>query len=450
MSKNTRSVASSDHSWMKLYAAVAALPLVLTACGGGGGGGGAPTPPTTPTPAPTPTPTPSPSPSPTAPSLTITPSDTVTWQGGTAITLTAAVSNSTDTPTWSLTGSGSLSASSGTAIQYLPPTSGLAANTTVTISATVPGATAQTVTITLTVNRVAGLSWSDVSANNIGNLLAVDYADNTFVAVSDTGDALASTNATTWTPVPLFTSNVSTDHFRATAIGHLGTTAVAVGSISPTPYTSSTGTAAYSTNGTTWAMASLPAGATPLHGLIVGTAKVIGLGEGGHIYSTTDGHSWSAVATVTGVPNINAGAFGKGKYVGVADAGYIVASTDGSSWLAGQVVVVSGTARNLTGVAWTGTQFVAVGDSGTITTSPDGAAWSALKTSAISGTLRAVGVSPTGEIVVVGDNGIETSEDGNTWTQRSTTTAAALNGVVFGNNAFVAVGASSAIKTSSN
>ena len=445
MSKNTRSVASSDHSWMKLYAAVAALPLVLTACGGGGGGG-SPTPPATPTPAPSPTPTPSPS----SPALTITPSDTVTWQGGPSITLTAALTNSTDTPTWTLTGAGSLSATTGTSIQYVPPTSGLAANTTVTISATVPGATAQTVTITLTLTRVAGLSWTDATATSIGNLLAVDYADNTFVAISDTGDALASTNAVTWTPVPLFSSNVSTDHFRANAIAHLGSTAVAVGSISPTPYTTSTGTAAYSTNGTTWTMGSLPAGATPLHGLIVGTAKIIGLGEGGHVYSTTDGHSWSAVTTITGVQNINAGAFGKNKYVGVGDAGYIIASGDGSSWLAGQVVVVGGTPRNLTSVAWTGTQFVAVGDTGTITTSTDGAAWSAPKTSAISGTLRAVSVSPTGEIVVVGDNGIETSEDGNTWTKRSTTTAAALNGVAFGNNAFVAVGASSAIKTSSN
>jgi hypothetical protein len=448
MSNNTRSNASSDHSWMKLYAAVAVLPLVLTACGGGGGGGGAPTPPATPTPAPTPTPTPSPSPS--APSLTVTSSDTATFQGGASITLTATVANSTDTPTWTLSGPGSLSASSGTSIQYVPPTSGLAANTTVTISAALTGATTQTVTLTLTVNRLAGMSWTDVTASSIGNLLAVDYADNTFVAISDSGDALASTNAVTWTPVPLFSSNVSTDHFKANAIAHLGSTAVAVGSISPTPYTTSTGTAAYSTNGTTWTMASLPSGSTPLHGLIIGTARIIGLGEGGHVYSTTDGHSWQAVTTITGPQTINAGAFGNGRYIGVGNAGYIVASSDGSAWQAGQVVVVGGTARNMYGVTWTGSQFVAVGDSGTITTSTDGSAWSAPKTSAITGTLRAVSVSSTGEIVVVGDNGIETSEDGNTWTARSTTTAAALNGVAYGNNQFVAVGASSAIKTSSS
>ena len=127
-----------------------------------------------------------------------------------------------------------------------------------------------------------------------------------------------------------------------------------------------------------------------------------------------------------------------------------MASSDGSAWQAGQVVVVNGTPRNLYGVAWTGSQFVAVGDNGTITTSSDGSAWSGLKNSAISGTLRAVGVSSAGEIVVVGDNGIETSQDGNTWTARSTPTPAALAGVAFGNNTFVAVGASSAIKTSSS
>jgi photosystem II stability/assembly factor-like uncharacterized protein len=51
--------------------------------------------------------------------------------------------------------------------------------------------------------------------------------------------------------------------------------------------------------------------------------------------------------------------------------------------------------------------------------------------------------------VIVGDNGIETSEDGVHWTAQDPAGAAALNDVIFGSGKFVAVGANSAIKTSS-
>ncbi len=75
-------------------------------------------------------------------------------------------------------------------------------------------------------------------------------------------------------------------------------------------------------------------------------------------------------------------------------------------------------------------------------------AWSALQTSALTGSLRSVSVSSGGVIVVVGDNGIETSTDGIIWTARNASGVAALSGVTFANSEFVAVGASSAIKTS--
>jgi len=441
MSKDAGSVASSDYSWVKLYAAVAALPLALVACGGGGGG--------TSTPPQSPPPSPSPAPTPSSPTLTVTPSSTVTTQGGATVTLTATVTNSTDTPTWTLTGPGSLSASSGSSVVYTPPAAGsLTANTTVTIAAALTGATTQSVKLTITVSAVAGLSWSNVSASASGNLTAVDFADSRFVAVSDQGSALASADAATWTPVTLFTSNVSTDHFKAYSIGHLNNTYVAAGATSPSPYTTSSGAAAYSSDGMTWTMGALPAGATPIHGLIAGS-RLVGLGEGGHLYFSTDGHSWSALTTITGVGTLNSGVYGGGKYIAVGDSGYIAASADSVAWLAGKVVTSSGGAGiNLHGVTWTGTQYVAVGDNGAITTSPNGSAWSALKTSAITGTLRSVAVSSGGEIVVVGDNGIETSEDGNTWTSRDPAGAAALYGVTYASGRFVAVGASTAIKTS--
>jgi len=439
MSKAPGSVASSDHSWMKLFAAVAALPLALAACGGGGGGG-SPTPPQSPPPSPAPAP---------GPAITVTPSGTTTVQGGPAITLVAAVTGSTDTPTWTLSGPGTLSATSGTTITYTPPANGsITANTTVTIAAALTGATTQTVTLTVTVTALAGQNWNNATTSPIGNLLGVDFANSRFVAVSDQGAALASADGAAFTAVPLLTSNVSTDHFKAYSIGHLGSTMVAVGSISPTPYTTSSGASAWSTNGTTWTMGALPAGATPLHGVIAGT-RLVGLGEGGHLYSSTDGKSWSALTTISGVGTLNAGAYGNNRYVAVGDKGYIAASGDSVAWLAGQVVVVGGSPINLHGIAWTGTMFVAVGDNGLITTSKDGSAWTTPAKSAVTGALRAVSASSGGEIVIVGDNGIETSEDGVHWTSRDPSGAAALNGVTFAGGKFVAVGANSAIKTSS-
>lgn len=356
MSDNTGSVASNDRSWVKLFAAVAALPLALAACGGGGGGG-SPTPAPVP-PAPAPTPTPTPAPSPTA----------------------------------------------------------------------------------------AGINWANVSVATIGDLNGVDYADSTWVAVSGTGAAISSTDGATWTARTLFTSGASTDRLGANAIAHVGSNYVAVGSLSSAPYSSSSGIAAWSTDGVNWTMASTLSVGTPMHGVIGGT-KFIGLGEAGHIYSSPDGHTWTSVTAISGVPTLNAGVYGNGRYVAVGDAGWIATSTDGSAWAAGQVVKVNSAGVNLHGVTYTGTMYVAVGDNGLIATSTDGAAWTP-RTSALSGALRATAAGG-GEIVIVGDSGIETSEDGITWTARNASGVAVLKGAGFGNGKFAAVGTASAIKTSS-
>jgi hypothetical protein len=430
MSTHTGSGASSGHSWLRLYAAVAALPLALVACGGGGGGG-------SPTPAPAPVPTPAPSP---GASLVVTPSATTVAPGGAAITLTAVVSNSTDTPTWTLSGVGTLSAATGTSIQYIPPAAGtVSANTTVTISAALTGATTQTLGITLVVTPIAGLNWTSVTAASVGNLQGIDYAAGQYVAVSDTGAGLASADGVTWNPISVLAPAGAAN---ARAIAHIGNNFVAVGSAS------SNGAAAWSTDGVTWTMAGTTAVTTPLHGVIGGGTRFVGLGEGGHLYSSTDGHTWAALTAITGVGTLNSGVYGGGRYVAVGDGGYIAASSDSIAWLAGKVVVVGGAGVNMHGVTWTGTQYVAVGDNGVIAVSPDAAHWGP-STSKLTGTLRSVAAANPGEIVIVGDNGIETSEDGVTWTVRDAVGAPALSGVAFGNGKFAAVGTASAIRTSS-
>jgi photosystem II stability/assembly factor-like uncharacterized protein len=441
MTRKTGSGASHDAAWLRLYAAVAALPLVLTACGGGGGG--SPSAPLTPPPAPTPSPTPS-------ASISVTPSATTTAPNGAAVTLNAVVTGSTASPTWTLNGAGTLSATSGNVITYTPPDSeDFDSDATVIVSASLAGATTQSVSLSLTSLTIAGLNWANVVAPPAGTLQASDYAAGRYVAVSDTGAALTSPDATTWTMATALSSGVATDHFNARAIAHVGGTLVAAGSLSPAPYNTSTSAVATSTDGVTWTMTPTPAVTTPLHGLIASN-HFVGLGEGGHLYSSADGHTWAALATITGAGTFNAGLYAAPKYVAVGDAGYIAVSPDGSAWAASQVVVVGGSGVNLHGVAYDGTHYIVVGDNGTIATSTDGYAWTPVTTSALTGTLRSVAVSASGEIVVVGDSGIETSKDTTHWHVRDEAGAAALYNVRWLNGQFVAVGGSSAIKTSAH
>jgi hypothetical protein len=436
MSRNSGSGASHDAAWLRLYAAVAAMPLLLVACGGGGGGGDSPPP----------APTPAPSP---AAAISVTPSATTTSPNGAAITLNAAVTNSTATPTWTLTGAGTLSATSGSVITYTPPDSeDFDDAATVIVSASLTGGATQSVSLALTPVVIAGLNWTNVVAPAAGTLQAVDYAASRYVAVSNAGGALTSADATTWTAATVLSSGVTTDRFNALAIAHIGSTFVAAGSVSPAPYTAQAGAVATSTDGTTWTMAPTPAVTTPLHGLIA-SDHFIGLGESGHLYSSTDGRAWTSLATISGAPTFNAGVYSGSRYVIVGDSGYIGVSTNGNVWAATQVVTSAGVGIALHGVAFDGTHFIAVGDNGTIAISTDGHSWD-LSKSEVSGTLRSVAVSASGEIVAVGDNGIQTSKDAVHWHARDEAGAAALFGVGWVNNQFVAVGAASAIKTSTH
>ena len=414
--------------WMLAYAAVAMLPLALVGCGGGGGD------------------SPAPSPSPGG-SIVVTASASTTTPDASPIDLQAVVTNSTATPTWTLTGPGSLSATSGTTIQYVPPDSDVFDESgTATLSASLGNGVSQSVSITLTPIVVAGFNWTDISAPSVGNLQAVDYANGRYVAVSDEGDALTSTDAVTWTPTTVFSSAQASDHFDATAIVHMGNTFFAAGSLSPSPYTTATGALATSSDGVTWTMASAPTLAVPIQSMVVGP-KVIAMGKGGHVYSSTDGLTWASAVTLPGVTAMNSIVYASGKFVSVGDNGYIANSLNGVAWLSSQVIKVGGVGVNLHGVAYDGHEFVAVGDNGLIATSTDGSSW-APQTSVVTGTLRAVAVSTAGEIVIVGDAGIETSKDAVTWYPRDAGAAATINGLAFLNGRFVGVGDASAIKTS--
>jgi hypothetical protein len=431
MPKTSARFTSPNAGWIRCHAALPlALALALAACGGGGG--------SSPPSAPAGTP---------AATLVVTSSATTTMPNGASITLDAVVTNSTATPTWTLTGAGTLSTSSGGTVQYLPPDSEIFDQAgTVVVSASIAGAPSQSVTLTLTPVAIAGLTWTNVVATSIGSLQSVDFADGRYVAVSDQGSALTSADAATWTPAAVLSSGQPTDHFNAMSIAHIGSTLVAAGSVSPAPYTTSTGAIATSADGLAWTMASTPAITVPIHAVVVGP-HALALGDTGHIYSSSDGRSWALVTTIFGVGALNAGVYAANQYVTVGDGGYIAVSADGVTWAAGKVIIVGGTGINLHGVAYDGTKFIAVGDNGLIATSADGYSWFP-QTSALAGSLRSVAVSPAGELVIAGDAGIETSKDTVSWHLRDAVGAAALLDVAFLNGQFVAVGAASAIRTS--
>jgi hypothetical protein len=129
----------------------------------------------------------------------------------------------------------------------------------------------------------------------------------------------------------------------------------------------------------------------------------------------------------------------------VGDSGTMLFSTDGGdswgwwSW---------GLHNSLYGIAYGHYfTFVTVGASGAIITSSNGTVW----TRRLSGTVKdLLGVAwADGKFITLGEADIIlTSPDGVTWTLRASGTGVNINGVAFGNKTFVAVGDSGTVLTS--
>jgi uncharacterized protein (DUF2141 family) len=89
------------------------------------------------------------------PSLSVTPDSSTLSAGGAAITLTATAANTSEEVQWKIEGPGSISSASGLSTQYTPPAvSALSSQTTVTLTASLPGA-GLSANATITINPVA-------------------------------------------------------------------------------------------------------------------------------------------------------------------------------------------------------------------------------------------------------------------------------------------------------
>lgn len=137
-------------------------------------------------------------------------------------------------------------------------------------------------------------------------------------------------------------------------------------------------------------------------------------------------------------------AYGRGRFVAVGQQGLALTSTDGSNWTAR----ATGVAPDLTGITYGRGLFVAVGKAATVITSADGLSWAAA-TKVPAGDLAAIAFGG-GQFVAVGTSSdtayAALSTDGLKWTRIDSGLSwqLALSAVAYGNQGFLAAGNSGA------
>jgi photosystem II stability/assembly factor-like uncharacterized protein len=174
----------------------------------------------------------------------------------------------------------------------------------------------------------------------------------------------------------------------------------------------------------------------------------LAVGASGTLLTSADGTCWTAQTSGT-TNNLRAFAI-KPSTIGVVVgySGTILTTTDGTTWTSR----TSGTSNDINNVHYNSAGFVAVGDSGTLLTSSDGITWTD-RTSSCGMTENIWDVSSSSSIAVaIGDNGsIYTStDDGVNCTKRTSGTTVEFNELIYGDSTFVAVGDNGTVLTSDN
>ncbi len=177
-----------------------------------------------------------------------------------------------------------------------------------------------------------------------------------------------------------------------------------------------------------------------LSGITYGNGIFVAVGYSGTILTSPDGVTWTPKTSGTDY-GLQGVAYGNSTFVAVGEFGTIITSPDGATWIARP----SGSSSSLRGIAFGAGLFVAVGEKATILISPDGITWTRT-TSGGSATLRGVAFG-NGTFVAGGDGIILTCPDGNLWTPGASEITYTPYGVSFGNSIFVAVGYASSYGT---
>jgi hypothetical protein len=284
--------------------------------------------------------------------------------------------------------------------------------------------------VLLTIGLSAQMATADILANwheRSAPYNTASYGNGYFVAASDSGTIVKSSDGLVWLVQPSTPSDYS---IRKIVFGN--NMFIAIGFYS-SDFTKNVVLRSF--DGTTWTES--PIGTTGyLRDICYGDKTFVIVSDNGSILTSRDGDSWTIQLSKASY-NIYGIAYGKDEFIAVAvenSASVVVlTSQDGISW--------TKTPSNIGSpvVAYGNGTFVAVGGAGLIMTSKDGVAWSTT-TSGTTSDLYAL--TYTGNMfVAVGDNGIIlTSADGFSWMLQPSGANNLLNGIAYGGNTLVAVG----------
>jgi hypothetical protein len=188
----------------------------------------------------------------------------------------------------------------------------------------------------------------------------------------------------------------------------------------------------------------------PILAIAYGNNKFVAGGNGGDMAYSSDGITWTALQSGTINDQINSIAFGDNKFVmPVNDT--MAYSTDGITW----TTVRFGTNDRFT-IAYGNGKFVAGGrrreDSDSMVYSSDGVTWTAVADSTFTSDISEIAFG-NDKFVAVGASGkIAYSTDGITWTSVADSTFGtnSIDALAYGNNKFVAGGRDGKIAYSSD
>lgn len=259
-------------------------------------------------------------------------------------------------------------------------------------------------------------TWSWVSTGEKSRPLgSLAYANSLFVAGSNTGNILTSTDAITWTN-RISISGVTT----LTKVAYLNSLWVAVGA-SACLHTS--------TNAITWTSRTSGFGTSTIWGIDYGTSVYAIAGNSALLSTSTDAVTWTSrtsgftASTINDIKYINNG------WIIVGASGKIATSTDAITW----TLRTSNTTSGLQSVYYGNGLYVVAGAGGTIRTSTDTITWTT-RTTAVTGVASRqvyydstagwiIWMATYGDLTVTGKiNYMNVSTDGITWTSRALTT----------------------------
>ena len=279
-----------------------------------------------------------------------------------------------------------------------------------------------------------GTTWVEVASGTANSLLSVATGSGITVAVgiSDTILAYGSGVSNTWSPAAIPPAN-----FSVTSAAWTGTRFVAAAGNG----------FALSSDGSAWATEacdpynppypSCPFYYTPPRALAANGSRLVAIDTSGSWVSSDDGTTWGPHTSFGSYWAMQGIAWGNNNWVAVGNASTVATSTTGTAWTIQDLSSLP--SYDLYDAAWNGTIFVAVGNNG-ILSSPDGVTWTDRTPLSFSGMLRGVAWG-NGRFVATGLNGaVATSTNGTVWTEQASGMTDHLFDVAWTGSRFVAAG----------